>query len=105
MTGVAIDPASYPRHHDCVTTKELHARAVVQTLREHGFTAYLAGGWVRDELVGVEPKDFDVATSARGVEVQRLFAHIIPVGVQFGVVLVVCEGHPDTTPASFSHRH
>lgn len=77
-----------------MTAKELHARAVVQTLREHGFTAYLAGGCVRDKLLGVEPKDFDVATSARAAEVQKLFAHTIPVGVQFGVVLVIHEGNP-----------
>jgi poly(A) polymerase len=77
-----------------VTAKEHQARAVVQTLRDHGFTAYLAGGCVRDKLLGVEPKDFDVATNARAADVQKLFAHTIPVGAQFGVVLVMSDGHP-----------
>jgi len=77
-----------------VTEKERHARAIVQTLRDHGFAAYLAGGCVRDKLLGLEPKDFDVATSARATEVQALFPHTVPVGAQFGVVLVVHEGHP-----------
>ena len=70
-----------------MTAKELQARTIVQTLRARGFAAYLAGGCVRDKLLGVEPKDFDVATSARATDVQRLFAHTVPVGAQFGVVL------------------
>lgn len=77
-----------------VTQKEQHARAIIRTLRHHGFVAYLAGGCVRDKLLGHEPKDFDVATSARAEEVQRLFAHTIPVGAQFGVVLVIHDGIP-----------
>jgi len=77
-----------------VTAKELQARAIIQTLRAHGFIAYLAGGCVRDKLLGVEPKDFDVATSARAADVQQLFNHTIPVGAQFGVVLVMYEGNP-----------
>ncbi len=75
-----------------MTAKELHARAIVHTLRDRGFTAYLAGGCVRDKLLGIEPKDFDVATSARATEVQALFPHTVPVGVQFGVILVICDG-------------
>jgi poly(A) polymerase len=77
-----------------MTSHEHHARAIVHTLREHGFVAYLAGGCVRDKLLGVAPKDFDVATSAPAVEVQRLFPYTVPVGAQFGVVLVVHENHP-----------
>lgn len=72
-----------------MTPHEHHARAIIRTLREHGFVAYLAGGCVRDKLLGHEPKDFDVATSARADDVQRLFDHTVPVGAQFGVVLVL----------------
>lgn len=75
-----------------MTEKELHARTIVQTLRRHGYGAYLAGGCVRDKLLGVEPKDFDVATSADTIEICRLFPHTIPIGAQFGVVLVVHAG-------------
>ncbi|MGH8006392.1 MAG: CCA tRNA nucleotidyltransferase [Candidatus Binatia bacterium] len=77
-----------------MTQKELQARAIVQTLSDHGFTTYLAGGCVRDTLLGVEPKDFDVATGARATDVQALFPHTVPVGAQFGVVLVVRDGNP-----------
>lgn len=77
-----------------MTEKERHARAIIQTLRDHGFTAYLAGGCVRDQLLGIEPKDFDVATSARVTDVQKLFLRTIPVGAQFGVMLVLCDGNP-----------
>jgi putative nucleotidyltransferase with HDIG domain len=89
----AIDPFPFPCHHALVTAKELQARGIVQTLRSHGFTAYLAGGCVRDKLLDVEPKDFDVATSARATDVQRLFAHTVPVGAQFGVVLVMGDSN------------
>ena len=54
--------------------------------------AYLAGGCVRDRLLGQEPKDFDVATSAPAAVVQARFEKTVPVGVQFGVVLVVLDG-------------
>jgi poly(A) polymerase len=77
-----------------VTEKEHHARQIVQTLRDHGFTAYLAGGCVRDRLLNTEPKDFDVATNAPATRVQQLFPNTVSVGIQFGVVLVVHEGIP-----------
>ena len=54
-----------------MTANELHARHIVQTLRDHGFVAYFAGGCVRDRLLSLEPKDFDVATNARAEVVQR----------------------------------
>ena len=71
-----------------MSPKERHARTIIDTLRAHGFSAYLAGGCVRDRLLGLEAKDFDVATSAQASQVQTLFPSAIPIGVQFGVVLV-----------------
>jgi len=66
------------------------ARAIVERLRGEGHTAYFAGGCVRDHLLGRAPEgDFDVATSARPEQVQRLFPHTVGVGAQFGVILVV----------------
>ena len=50
-------------------------------MRDH--TAYYAGGCVRDELRGVPPKDYDVATSARPEQVQALFARTVAVGAAF----------------------
>lgn len=74
--------------------KESLARAVARRLREAGYIAYLAGGCVRDRLMGREPDDFDVATDADAATVQALFPRTIPVGVQFGVVIVVLDGVP-----------
>ena len=65
------------------------ARRVVQRLQEAGHTALFAGGCVRDRLMGVEPHDYDIATSARPEQVQALFDRTFAVGAHFGVVVVV----------------
>lgn len=62
--------------------------AIVRRLRDGGFTAYLAGGCVRDELLGEEPKDYDVATDARPEVIRTLFRRTAEVGAAFGVMLV-----------------
>ena len=67
---------------------KLHAIHVVRELRRHGFEAYFAGGCVRDMLLGLEPADYDVTTSATPNEVMRIFPETYAVGAQFGVVLV-----------------
>ncbi|MBI9016563.1 MAG: CCA tRNA nucleotidyltransferase [Phycisphaerae bacterium] len=64
---------------------------VVQTLRNAGHEALLAGGCVRDMLLGVTPYDYDVATSARPDEVVKLFKRSLTVGAQFGVVVVLMD--------------
>ncbi|MBI2504849.1 MAG: CCA tRNA nucleotidyltransferase [Candidatus Latescibacteria bacterium] len=61
---------------------------LVRTLREEGYQALLAGGCVRDLLLGRTPQDWDVATDADPEAVQRLFSHSEAVGAHFGVVLV-----------------
>ncbi len=66
---------------------------IVRRLRDAGHIAYFNGGCVRDMLRGVEPHDYDIATSATPEEIQRLFPKTIPVGAQFGVVIVVENGH------------
>lgn len=65
---------------------------IVQRLRRAGHTAYLAGGCVRDALLGIEPKDYDVATDARPEQVRRLWPSSRYVGEAFGVVLVNLGG-------------
>lgn len=67
---------------------------VVLRLRAAGHEAWFVGGCVRDELLARTPPDYDVATSARPELVQGLFPHTVPVGVQFGVVIVVTGGIP-----------
>ncbi len=68
------------------------AHAIVKKLREHGHVAFLAGGCVRDELLGQSPKDFDVATDATPDRVAALFPKTQEVGAAFGVVLVKDSG-------------
>lgn len=65
------------------------ALGVVRRLAGHGHRAVFAGGCVRDRLMGREPKDYDVATSALPDEVLALFPGAVPVGAAFGVVRVL----------------
>jgi len=76
------------------------AAAIVRRLRKAGHSAFFAGGCVRDLLLGVVPKDYDVATSARPDQVISLFPKTFSVGAHFGVVLVV-EGDVATEVATF----
>ncbi len=62
---------------------------VVKKLVEKGHTAFFAGGCVRDELLGLVPFDFDVASSASPDQVRIIFPRSLPVGVAFGVVDVL----------------
>lgn len=64
------------------------ALEIVAALRGAGHEAYFAGGCVRDELLGLQPEDFDVATSARPESVREIFRSVSEVGVSFGVMLV-----------------
>ncbi|MGH7244072.1 MAG: CCA tRNA nucleotidyltransferase [Phycisphaerales bacterium] len=65
---------------------------IVRTLRERGHVAYFAGGCVRDELLGLTPKDYDVATDARPDTIAALFPRTAHVGAAFGVMLVRHDG-------------
>jgi poly(A) polymerase len=91
-----VERAASPSERGPSRSAGRHARAaatrVVGRLRAAGHQALLAGGCVRDLLLGHEPADYDVATSAPASEVQRIFPRTVPVGVQFGVVLVLEEG-------------
>ena len=69
------------------------AMGIVKTLRDAGFSAYFAGGCVRDLLMGKACADYDVATSAKPDRIRALFARTIPVGEAFGVVLVLDQEH------------
>lgn len=72
---------------------------IVRTLRNRGYQAYFAGGCVRDLLLGIPPKDYDVTTSARPSVVLDLFPQTFAVGAHFGVVLVrhKIDDHPTLT--------
>src|SRR5262249_42065141 len=68
------------------------ARTIVETLTRAGYIAYYAGGWVRDLLLGHPSDDIDIATNAPPAVVQQLFANTVPIGLAFGIVLVLIEG-------------
>lgn len=80
------------------------AREISRTLRSRGFSAYLVGGCVRDLLLGREPKDYDVATSATPAQVLELYPRANQVGAHFGVVLVR-EGDANVEVATFRSDH
>jgi poly(A) polymerase len=82
MSEDATPNSSKPR-----STRE-DALAVVRRLREAGHVAYFAGGCVRDALLGLDPKDYDVATDAPPARVRGLFPRTQAVGAAFGVILV-----------------
>src|SRR5256714_12807237 len=65
------------------------ASKVCPVLREGGFSAYIVGGAVRDLLLGIVPKDFDVATDARPEQVKPLFRRALIIGRRFRLVHVV----------------
>jgi len=71
----------------------LTAQKIVQLLRDKGFEAYWAGGCVRDMLLGIHPKDFDIATSAMPDQIQKLIPKTIEVGKKFGVIIAIVNGH------------
>ncbi|MEY4426818.1 MAG: hypothetical protein RL535_1116, partial [Pseudomonadota bacterium] len=66
-----------------------HAMSVVRTLKDAGFEGYIVGGAVRDLLVGLRPKDFDVATDATPEQVKQLFRRAFIIGRRFRIVHVV----------------
>ncbi len=68
------------------------ANQIVETLRKSGFESYFCGGCVRDMLLGIEPKDYDICTNARPEQIVPLFKKTIPVGTQFGVIVVILDG-------------
>ena len=77
--------------HEQLCPRKEFAIDVVRRLREAGFQALWAGGCVRDALLDIDPKDYDVATDARPEQVIELFGkrRTVPVGVSFGVVMVL----------------
>jgi poly(A) polymerase len=74
------------------------AAKVCAVLREAGFSAYVVGGAVRDLLLGIAPKDFDIATDARPEQIKPLFRRAIVIGRRFRLVHVMMG--PETVEVS-----
>ena len=66
---------------------------IIKDLHAKGYQALWAGGCVRDMLLGVEPKDFDIVTDATPEVVESLFDKTIPIGKQFGIIKVIYNEH------------
>ncbi len=67
---------------------------IIKQLRKYGHEAYLVGGCVRDMVMKIEPADYDIATSARPEDIIKIFPRTESIGAQFGVILVIFQGHP-----------
>ena len=90
-----LGPSSEPR----IIPKESHgigreaisygSRKVCEVLQERGFAAYVVGGAVRDLLLGLRPKDFDVATDASPEDVHKVFRRSRLIGRRFKLVHVL----------------
>ena len=73
---------------------------LVRRLKAAGYEAYFVGGCVRDQMLGQEPDDYDIATSARPEEIEALFPRTVPVGRRFGGMLA-SEGEEQFQMATF----
>mgnify|MGYP002788624449 FL=1 len=77
------------RAHHARLTPPPAVLEIVERLEAKGYEAWCVGGAVRDALLGIAHLDWDIATSARPEQVQRLFRRTVPVGIQFGTVGVL----------------
>ncbi len=100
--------ADAPSEDDTDSGPRLSVRAfdrdaveVVRRLRKHGYTAYVVGGCVRDVLVGLPPKDFDVSTSARPEEIRKVFRNSRIIGRRFRLVHIYFRGGKIIETATF----
>lgn len=80
-----MQPKIYEKNSHNISLKDIdpHALYILEKLREHDFTAYLVGGSVRDLLLHITPKDFDISTSAKPEEIKKIFRSCILIGRRF----------------------
>src|SRR5436853_5417792 len=80
-----VEPTIVPRSAHAISRREIDPDAlkVLYRLHEHNYTAYLVGGSVRDLLLGRQPKDFDIGTSAHPYQVKKLFRNCWIIGRRF----------------------
>ncbi len=83
---VEVSAAQHGINRDFIDPRAIQ---VVETLQDAGFETYLVGGAVRDLLLGLAPKDFDIATEATPEEVKRLFRRAFIIGRRFRIVHVI----------------
>lgn len=89
-----MDDITFHSYGQDVPDARQTAVSFARRLKKAGHIAYFAGGCVRDRLLGKEPKDYDIATSATPAEVTKLFPGSNEVGAHFGVVIAKEHGNP-----------
>lgn len=91
FSGARRGPERLPAEKHRIDRRHVsrHAIKVCEVLRQHGFEAYIVGGAVRDLIVGLQPKDFDVATNATPEQIKPLFRRARIIGRRFRLVHVV----------------
>ena len=84
-TSAGSEPVILPRDQHCISRADINDNAlkVLYRLHQAGFAAYLVGGGVRDLLMGLHPKDFDVATDASPEQIKELFRNCRLIGRRF----------------------
>lgn len=99
----AKGPVVYKRPDHCISRKNIDSDAlkVLYRLSSLGYTAYLVGGGVRDLLMGRKPKDFDVGTSAKPIEVKKAFKNCFLIGRRFRLAHVRFAGGKIIETATF----
>ena len=90
-------PVEKAKHHIDPQLISKNAIKVTKTLQDAGYLAYIVGGAVRDLLLGITPKDFDVATNATPDQVHQLFKRSRIIGKRFQIVHVTFYGSSSTT--------
>ncbi len=102
--GERFDDAPEPEIYDAEVRRadvDRDALKVIRRLRRQGHDAYLVGGGVRDLLLGVQPKDFDIATSARPNEVRSIFRNCRIIGRRFRLAHILFGGGKIIETATF----
>ncbi len=69
-----------------------NVKYIIETIEKNNFEAFAVGGCVRDSLMGVEPKDYDITTNALPEQVKVLFSKTIETGIEHGTITVVLDG-------------
>ncbi len=99
----APEPVIIPRPDHPISRKKIahNAIKILYRLKNSGFTAYLAGGAVRDMLLGQTPADFDIVTDANPKQLKRLFRNSRIIGRRFRLVHIFFYGHNRSKPQIF----
>lgn len=71
-----------------------NANYIIKTLQHYGYEAYIVGGCVRDAVLGKEPADWDITTSAKPLQIKSIFQKTIDTGLKHGTVTVLMEKEP-----------